>query len=95
MPKFKARTDANHKEHIHTLKKAGYSVVDLSRVGGGCPDLLVGKNGHCWLVEAKTESGKISPKQDEFANNWRGGPIYVSRDPSWALVALEIKLKTL
>ncbi len=37
-----ARTDSNHTPIVQSLKSLGYSVQDLSQVGGGCPDILVG-----------------------------------------------------
>ena len=36
-----ARTDAPHKAIVSALRKVGCQVLDLSRVGRGCPDLLV------------------------------------------------------
>jgi len=41
------------------LELSGCSVVDLSGIGGGCPDLLVGLNGKSVLVEIKVPSRKV------------------------------------
>lgn len=40
-----ARTDANQKKIVEALRLLGCSVQVLSRVGHGCPDLVVGMNG--------------------------------------------------
>lgn len=42
MVKRAGRTDANHTPIVQKLRGLGYSVQDLSQVGGGCPDILVG-----------------------------------------------------
>ena len=36
-----ARVDNNHAEIVRVLRRAQCRVLDLSRVGFGCPDLLV------------------------------------------------------
>ena len=47
---LKKKTDANQKQIISDLKKIGVSVLNLSRVGGGCPDILVGWQGKNILI---------------------------------------------
>ena len=51
---YARRTDANQKEIVKTFRDAGAYVIDLSRVGKGCPDLCVGFGGLTILVEVKS-----------------------------------------
>ncbi|HAI69125.1 MAG TPA: hypothetical protein DCM38_06780, partial [Gammaproteobacteria bacterium] len=67
------RVDRNQNEIASALKQAGFEVANLSRVGGGVPDLLVSTpDGHTFLVEVKSERGKLRPNQTEFQRKWRG-----------------------
>lgn len=66
------RTDDNHAEAKKWFHDLGCSVVDLSQVGGGCPDLLVAKHGQSMLVEIKQDHGKLSAGQVEFMQTWKG-----------------------
>ena len=62
-----ARTDANHAAVVRALRQVGASVLDLSRVGQGCPDLLVGYQGKNFLVEVKaTAKKKLTKDQVRF-----------------------------
>ena len=58
-----ARVDANHKEITSTLRQCGWTVHDTSGVGGGFPDLVVGKAGRLVLVEIKDGSKKPSARR--------------------------------
>ena len=84
--------DANQADIVNVLREVGYSVLDLSAVGGGCPDLLVGgvsrRSGERInvLIEVKTAKGRIRKNQMEFADNWRG-PLYIARTIEEALLA--------
>ncbi len=64
------RKDANQKVIIDCLKKLGYSVLELDDVKNGCPDILVGKNGNNYLIEIKTEKGKLNELQQKFIERW-------------------------
>lgn len=57
---------------MHALRQCGACVLDLSRVGQGCPDLLVGYRGVNILVEAKTAKGELTKCQHDFLQLWRG-----------------------
>lgn len=66
------RKDANQSEIERVFKDAGCSVLDMSRLGDGVPDLLIGTpQGACFLVEVKTKNGKITEKQAKFAWGWK------------------------
>lgn len=79
MPKHSkyGRVDGNQKQVVQNLRKCGYSVLILSNVGKGCPDLLVGCNGLNVLVElkdpAQPPSKKVlTPDEVEFFDTWKG-----------------------
>jgi len=68
------RTDVNQKEIVHALREHGAVVTDLSGVGKGCPDLLVGFNKTTYLIEIKRDSkAKFTPEQLKWYDNWCGG----------------------
>jgi hypothetical protein len=80
------RTDANHQEIAEAARTLGCTVLDLSRVGGGCPDLLIGVymgRKLNLLVEVKDGSKspsarKLTPDQERFHGDWRGQVAVVS-----------------
>ena len=69
---FKKKVDSNQAQIIADLKKIGVSVLNLSRVGGGCPDILVGWQGKNILIEIKTAKGNLNDLQIEFFKEWKG-----------------------
>jgi len=70
------RVDCNQKDIVHALKTFGATVVDLSGVGKGCPDLLIGFKGTTYLIEIKKDSkAKFTPQQLQFNELWAGGVI--------------------
>ena len=70
------RVDCNQKDIVHALKTFGVTVVDLSGVGKGCPDLLIGFKGTTYLIEIKKNSkAKFTPQQLQFNELWAGGVI--------------------
>jgi hypothetical protein len=72
------RVDANQAEIVAEFRKCGYSVLDLSGVGQGCPDLLVrrkAKGGVLMLVEVKDgkkppSARELTPPQVKFHAKW-------------------------
>lgn len=66
--------DANHGELVKRYEMHYCKVLDISKVGRACPDILVRVNtreGHVLqLVEIKTEDGSLSPSQELFHNEW-------------------------
>jgi len=70
---YAKRVDANHSLIVKTLRDLGCSVFDTSRIAGGFPDLVVGKNSKTALVEIKSgEKAKFTAAQQAFILNWRG-----------------------
>ena len=77
-----ARVDSNHKEVVDEFRRLGCSVLDMSRLGEGTPDLLIGFSGQCMLVEVK--NGKKPPSkrvltgpQIYFWMSWKANPLVV------------------
>ena len=70
--RYDARADANQAEIVAALREIGATVTDLHRVGGGCPDLLVGYRGVNYLLEVKTEDGEFTPKEADWFLTWHG-----------------------
>lgn len=78
-----AKVDDNHADIVQTFRGLGASVLDLSQMGGGCPDLLVAFQApprHEWrnvLVEIKDgekqpSKQKLTPDQQVFFDYWKG-----------------------
>ena len=66
--------DRNQAEIVGHLRGAGATVQDLSGVGGGCPDLLVGFRGRNFLLEIKTPDpgSRLNALQNEWHMAWTG-----------------------
>lgn len=76
MTYYKKRADSNQQQIVHTFIALGASVLNLSRVGEGCPDVLIGYKGVSCLVEIKKdEKAKFTEPQMKFMQNWRGGAV--------------------
>jgi hypothetical protein len=86
------RIDANHGEIVEALETAGAVVQSLAAVGDGCPDLLVSRAGHMWLIEVK-DGAKVpskrafTPDQVNWRSRWRG-PVHVVTSCEEALAVL-------
>ena len=71
------RIDDNHTAIVETLRAIGCTVQSLASVGGGCPDLLVSRNGKLWLLEIKDgdkppSRQTLTADQIIWHNNWNG-----------------------
>jgi len=76
MTYYKKRVDNNQLEIIKAFQAMGATVLNLSTVGKGCPDLLIGyKNKHSVLVEVKSKTGKFTEPQLKFMEQWQGGAV--------------------
>lgn len=83
------RRDGNHKDIVRALRFAKCSVVDLADVGGGVPDLLVGRSHRVTrLLEVKTPGESLTPDQKEFRSNWNGTPVVTVTSIEEALAAM-------
>jgi len=72
---FPKKVDNNQLEIVKTFKSMGATVLNLSAVGKGCPDLLIGYKGISVLVEIKSKTGKFTEPQLKFMKQWRGGAV--------------------
>ena len=77
MSKKYGKSDQNQNGIVSDLRKAGCSVQHLVSVGQGCPDLLVGRAGHNYLLEIKDgrkppSQRKLTPDQVTWHKQWRG-----------------------
>ena len=92
-----ARVDANQSSIVRDLRKAGVSVLDLSSVGQGAPDLACGFKGRTVLIEikdgAKVPSARtLTPQQVTFHNNWQGEAVVVkSIDEALGVFGLKVR----
>ena len=83
---YAKRTDLNHAEIAKTLRQLGCSVFDSSRVAGGFPDLVVGKNQITCLVEIKSDlKAKFTSSQEMFMMNWKGSAVVRINDIDGAI----------
>lgn len=67
-----AKKDANHNEVADYLRARGWSCEDCHKHGDGFPDFIAGKPGVGCLVEVKDKGGKLTPKEQKFAERYRG-----------------------
>ena len=70
------RVDRNHGEVVAALRKIGCEVMDLSRVGNGCADLIACLGFRIRLLEIKDGSKppsarKLTPAQKVWHESWR------------------------
>ncbi len=89
-----ARTDVNQTKIVASLRGIGASVQDLSAVGKGCPDILVGLNKRNVLMEIKAPLGpkggsahrNLTEDQVLWHSRW-GGQVVVVRNVDEAIQA--------
>ena len=90
------RKDANHNAVAGALLDIGCSVLDLSPMGRGVPDLLVASNRLTALVEVKDgakppSKRALTPAQKKFFATWRHPVLVVtSVDEALALFGARV-----
>lgn len=72
-----ARVDANQKQIVTALRRAGATVQSLASIGKGCPDLLVGIAGRNYLLEVKDGSKPqsqlhLTKLEEKWLFGWMG-----------------------
>ncbi len=82
-----ARLDSNHNEIVAALRDIGATVTSLAAVGCGVPDLLCGYGFKNFLLEIKSEKGKLDEFQKVYHRMWKG-QIVVVRTVDEALRAI-------
>lgn len=84
---YARRTDANQTAIVEALRAAGCSVVILSSLGHGVPDLLCGYQGRAMVLECKVEKGRLTPDEARWWDDWRGpGMVVYSVDDALAAI---------
>ena len=77
----------------------GFSVADISQVGNGIPDLLIGKHGLMMFFECKSPKGRLEAaqrlrsSQSKFALSWKGGKVIVAYSAADAATEFDRELK--
>ncbi len=71
------RTDANQKEIVSAFRDLGLSVLIMSDLGKGAPDIAVGFKGNTYLFEIKDgrkppSARKLTPDELKFMQEWKG-----------------------
>lgn len=67
-----AKKDGNHNEVAAFMRSKGWAWEDTHRQSDGFPDGVTGLAGFCALVEVKPPGGKLTPKEQKFAERWTG-----------------------
>jgi len=92
---YAKRVDVNHSLIVKTLRDLGCSVFDTSRIAGGFPDLVVGKNSKTALVEIKSgEKAKFTAAQQAFMLNWQGSTVARIHDIEGAISLVKLLEKS-
>ena len=89
-----AKVDDNQRAVVAALRGVGASVEHLHRVGGGCPDVLVGYRGVNYVLEVKDgrkppSAQKLTDWQVAWHRDWRGAVVVVN-SPEAALAAIGV-----
>lgn len=89
---YAARVDANQAEVVMALRRIGASVQVLHTVGRGCPDILVGYRGRCYLFEIKDgakypSARKLTPEEEKWHKDWMG-QVAIVESPAHAVETL-------
>ena len=77
-----AKVDGNQPAIVAYLRGLGASVLHMHTLGQGAPDLAVGFRGVTYFLELKDPSmkpsaRKLTPDEQRFHAEWRGGPLVV------------------
>lgn len=75
--KLRGRTDSNQNTIVQELRKLGMTVMVISAIGNGIPDLAVGYAGQNYFFQIKRPDGPpskrvLTPAEEEFHAAWRG-----------------------
>ncbi len=91
------RVDRNQPEIVAALRSVGASVQTLHEVGRGCPDLLVGIRGQCFVLEVKDglqppSRQALTPDEERWEELWQGQYAVVrSVDEALAAIGIEVE----
>lgn len=95
MTYYAKRTDANHSQIMQAIRGMGATVLDLSRQGQGCPDLLISYQGSMALIEIKSDpKKKFTPQQELFMTCWQA-PVHRIETPEQVETLIKSMKRTL
>ncbi len=77
MSRYARKIDNSQHEVIEELRRLGCSVTAIQSTKAGCPDLLVGLNGHTFLIEVKTGKNTLRIEQLSWVQAWKGSRVAV------------------
>ena len=91
----RGRIDDNQQTIVNILRTTGATVVSLSGVGKGVPDLLVGFRGVTLLMEIKDgkkppSDRKLTTDQQKWHAEWRGGALAIVDSADSALIMIGV-----
>lgn len=92
LPKYTAKRDRLEPAVIKALEYFGASVTKVSMAG--VPDLLVGFREKTYLIEVKSDAGKLTPAQVEWHANWKGAAPIIVRSVEEAMQAIGLEVFT-
>lgn len=70
--------DRNQQPIFDLVRDLPASVQNTTVVGDGFVDGVLGFQGLTVLVEIKKPGGKLEKNQEDFAKEWRGGPVLLA-----------------
>ena len=95
-----AKVDSNHAAIKAAFLKLGCWTLDLSRVGAGCPDLLVMSQATKRMILVEVKDGEkvqsaqaLTPDQVRFHREWSGAVRIVTCLDDAAKVVAELRRK--
>ena len=92
MPRKAAKVDANQADIVEALRAIGATVTPAHTMGKGFPDLVVGYRGETYLLEVKTEDGKLTSDQKVWHADWRGHKAIVrTKEEAWEAIGAEVE----
>ena len=98
MSRRAARVDSNHGAIKAAFAQLGCWTLDLSRVGSGCPDLLVMSQATKRMLLVEVKDGEkvpsaqaLTPDQVRFHREWQGAVRIVTSIDDAAKVVAELR----
>lgn len=79
----RAKVDRNQAQIVATFRALGFSVRHTHTIGQGFPDIVIGRDGHNWLIEIKDgskarSSQRLTKQEQVFFDTWQGKAFIVS-----------------
>ena len=81
------RVDTNHGDIVKALRAVGASVTSLAAMGQGVADLLVSYRHRWYVIEVKSDGGKLTSDEWKWISDQRA-EVVVAYAPEDALAAI-------